>query len=270
MPIRGLAQLLYNARRMRPRPHANPISVVCLSDTHNDMPEVPDGDLLLHAGDLTQSDNFQEVRETLEWLRSLPHPHKVIIAGNHDFILQSDEKHKLDWGDIVYLQQSSTRIEFKNGRILNIYGSPWSRKHGSSAFQYAPHQDLWTNSSPREADIFVSHMPPKYHLDINGYGEELLLQELWRIRPRLHIFGHIHGGYGQEVLTYDDFNAAYESIRRKAGGMRALFRMFYSYLKHLSSSETTRNKIPRTTLVNAAIVGGLRDEKRRKPITVHI
>ncbi|KAG7006342.1 hypothetical protein G7Y79_00015g039320 [Physcia stellaris] len=269
-PVRSLAQLLYNTRNVQPRSHVDPIKVVCISDTHNDTPTVPEGDLLLHAGDLTQGGSFQEVSETLTWLRSLPHPHKIVIAGNHDFILQSEEKDKLDWGEIIYLQESSTRIEFENGRILNIYGSPWSRKHGSWAFEYAPHQDLWTNNSPQEADIFITHMPPKFHLDINGYGEERLLHELWRVRPRLHVFGHIHGGYGQEVLTYDDFNAAYETVRRRKGGVGALFKMLRAYLGYLFSSNTVRNEIPRTTLVNAAIVGGLRDDQRRDPITVYV
>ena len=268
-PTRGLAQLLYNARTVAPRLHVNPVKVVCISDTHNAKPEIPDGDLLLHAGDLTQSGRLQEVSEVLDWLRTLPHPHKVIIGGNHDFALQSG-KDNLDFHGITYLQESTTRIKFENGRILNIYGSPWSRKNGNWAFEYSPHQDLWTNNSPREADIFITHMPPKYHLDIDGYGEERLLKELWRVRPRLHVFGHVHGGYGYDVLTYDDFNAAYEAIRRAGGGIGVLLRMLRSYIGYLFMSKTGRNEIPRTILVNAAIVGGLRDDQRRQPITVSI
>ena len=67
-------------------------------------------------------------------------------------------------------------------------------------------------------------MPSKFHMEIDGYGEERLVRDLWRVRRRLHVFGHIHGGYGQKILTYDDFKAAYESIRRKASGVGALFR----------------------------------------------
>ena len=267
---RGLAELLYNTRKVEPRLHANPVKVVCISDTHNTRPEVPNGDLLLHAGDLTQNGSLQEVAEILDWLRTLPHPHKVIIGGNHDYALQSEEKHNLDFHELTYLQESSTRIKFENGRILNIYGSPWSRKHGNCAFAYSPHQDVWTNNSPREADIFITHMPPKYHLDIVGHGEERLLKELWRVRPRLHVFGHIHGGYGLEVLTYDNFNAAYEKIRRGVGGIGAFLQMLRSYLGYLFMSKTARNEIPRTVLVNAAMIGGIRDDQRRQPITVYI
>ena len=239
-----------------------------MSDTRNAKPKVPDGDLLIHVGDLTQSGGFQEVSEMLEWLRSLPHPHKVIVAGHHDFALRSKEK--LHLGGITYLEESTTRIKLDNGRILNIYGSPWSQESCGQAFEYFPHQDLWTNNSPCEADVFISHSPPKYHLDVDGYGEQRLLKELWRIRPSLHVFGQVHGGYGLDVLTYDDFNLAYENIRRKTGGIGALFTMLRSYMAYMLSSKTARNKIPRTILVNAAIVGGLRDEERRQPIVVSI
>ncbi|KAG9632525.1 hypothetical protein KCU69_g20257, partial [Aureobasidium melanogenum] len=62
-----------------------PIRVVCLSDTHCQIPaSVPDGDLLIHAGDLTQAGTPKELQAQLDWLNSLPHTHKVVIAGNHD------------------------------------------------------------------------------------------------------------------------------------------------------------------------------------------
>ena len=183
---------------------------------------------------------------------------------------QSEEKNKLDWRGITYLQESTAQIEFSNGRVLNIYESPWSRKSCDGAFEYAPHQDLWTNNSPRNVDLFMTHIPLNFHLDIEGYGEERLLREMWGIRPRLHVFGHIHGGYGLEVLTYDNFNAAYESIRRGTGGCSALCRMLLSYIKYLFIPKTARDDIPRTTLVNPAMVGGLKDDLRREPITVFI
>jgi hypothetical protein len=63
------------------------ISVVCISDTHNTKPSLPDGDLLLHAGDLTQYGLFDELQAQLDWLNAQPHQHKIIIAGNHDLIL---------------------------------------------------------------------------------------------------------------------------------------------------------------------------------------
>ena len=64
-----------------------PMSVVCISDTHNSRPSLPDGDVILHAGDLSQYGTFNEVQDQLDWLNTQPHQHKIVIAGNHDLIL---------------------------------------------------------------------------------------------------------------------------------------------------------------------------------------
>ncbi|PWN17863.1 Metallo-dependent phosphatase [Microstroma glucosiphilum] len=69
------------------------VRVVMISDTHgNELKDVPDGDILLHAGDLTRLGSTEELQEQVDWLCSLPHPIKVVIAGNHDYALDQDEK----------------------------------------------------------------------------------------------------------------------------------------------------------------------------------
>ena len=270
-PLRLFADLIYEKRQVQPKHHTDAISVVCISDTHNSKPNVPDGDVLVHAGDLTQTGTHEELQQCLDWLHSLPHPHKIIIAGNHDLMLLSEDRHELRWGDVVYLQGTITNIRFPNGRKINFYGDPGGTcNHGNCLFQYYPHKDTWTNNNPQEADVFITHAPPRYHLDIDGYGSDYLLKELWRIRPRLHCFGHIHGGYGKQVLTFDNFQAAYEQIRRGHGGIGALLKMCYYYAAYILSPTAAKDAIPRTTLVNAAIVGGLRDNLRREPIKVFI
>ena len=270
-PSRLLTDLIYEKRQVEPRYHSHPVSIVCVSDTHNYKPTIPDGDVLVHAGDLTQTGTIEEVQQNLDWLQSLPHPHKIIVAGNHDFTLLSEDREKLRWGDIVYLQDATTKIRFSNGRTINFYGTPGGTcKHGSPLFQYHPHEDTWNSINPQEADVFITHAPPRYHLDIDGYGSDNLLKELWRIRPRLHVFGHIHGGYGKQVLTFDMFQATYERTRQGHGGISALLNMCYYYAAYLFSSQAAKDAIPRTTLVNAAIVGGLPDNLRRQPIKVFI
>ena len=62
--------------------------IVCISDTHCAEIDVPDGDILLHAGDLTYMGKPDELRVVMDWLSSLPHKHKIFIAGNHDFSFQ--------------------------------------------------------------------------------------------------------------------------------------------------------------------------------------
>jgi len=94
------------------------ISIVCISDTHNSQPELPDRDILIHAGDLTEGGTLSELQATLDWLHSQPHRHKIVIAGNHDLLLDSAygnksdqsglgeknaQRAQLNWGDIVYL-----------------------------------------------------------------------------------------------------------------------------------------------------------------------
>lgn len=115
-----------------------PIRIVCISDTHNSTPQhVPDGDVLLHAGDLTRKGSFDELQTQLDWIASLPHRHKVVIAGNHDLLLDSKfgaadgrpgslgvnesgtaqgrkkSKEDLDWKDIIYLQDSAVTLNVR-------------------------------------------------------------------------------------------------------------------------------------------------------------
>ena len=66
----------------------NVIRIVCMSDTHNQTDtlehSVPDGDIFIHTGDFTNHGKKEEVEKFNDWLGTLPHPHKVVIAGNHE------------------------------------------------------------------------------------------------------------------------------------------------------------------------------------------
>ena len=133
-------------------------------------------DLLIHAGDLTQSGSFQELQLAINWLRSQPHRHKVVVAGNHDLLLDATldngpprgrddvaprrRREEPDWGDIIHLQDSAVALTCSNGRRVRLYGSPRSAKHGNWAFQYPRSQDIWKNVVPDETDILITHGPP--------------------------------------------------------------------------------------------------------------
>ena len=72
-----------------------------------------------------------------------------------------------------------------------------------------------------ETDVLITHTPPRYHLDLN-LGCAGLLKEIWRVRPRLHVFGHVHSGHGREAVFWDEGQAAYERLmERKKGGIIA-------------------------------------------------
>lgn len=150
-PLTSIAQLIYRfvlALKPSTRSHHPAIRVVCISDTHTLIDEnIPDGDLLIHAGDLTNAGTTAELQAQIDWLTTLPHPHKVAIAGNHDTYLdprsrleleEKDRTALLDWKGILYLQHSSVALTFptRRQRKLKIYGAPQIPKCGGSSFAF--------------------------------------------------------------------------------------------------------------------------------------
>ncbi|KAG6897840.1 hypothetical protein C0992_010328 [Termitomyces sp. T32_za158] len=129
-----------------PHPGSGWTRFVCISDTHSRPFPVPDGDVLLHSGDLSSWGYPSQVDMTLKWLQELNHPAKIIIAGNHDLCLDAN----LDEGDqvlplqdlsleaireklrseevrdtnIYYLEHESLVITTSKGQMWSIYGSP--------------------------------------------------------------------------------------------------------------------------------------------------
>ena len=177
-----------------------PLRIVCLSDTHNrhaDL-DVPDGDILLHAGDFTGRGTEEEVAAFGEFLAGLPHSEKVIVAGNHDFLFESDGARARELlGDVTYLQDAGATV-----CGLHIWGSPWQPWFHDWAFNLPRGKALAQKWSlvPASVDVLMTHGPPAGILDQTHHGSrvgcEELLAALARIRPRLHLFGHIHEGHG--------------------------------------------------------------------------
>jgi predicted phosphodiesterase len=273
-PCLFLAKKLYEWHRITPFESINPITVVCTSDTHNNLPlDIPTGEILIHAGDMTQNGTLEEIQSSLDWLNSLPHPHKIVIAGNHDVLLDDNGPHgdpvakaSLNWGNIIYLDSKSTTVSCANGRRLNLYGSPLTPKQGNWAFQYPRNKDIWQSKIPADTDILITHGPPKCHLDVGLSGCKSLLDEIWRKKPRLHVFGHIHAGYGVEWIQFDGLQRAYEDTVIASEGLWNLGRVLVGFLlAYLAPMKESR-----ALFVNPAMVGGHRDDQRRRPITVHI
>ncbi|KAG8163818.1 hypothetical protein KVR01_005736 [Diaporthe batatas] len=273
-PLLYLARKLYDTREIAPRrPISDPVTVICISDTHNTQPALPDGDVLIHAGDLTQSGTLSELQDALDWLKAQPHAHKIVIAGNHDIILDpsrdpAHERARLDWGDITYLCHQSVTVCCSNGRRLHVYGSPFSPRHGNWAFQYPRSEDVWAGKVPDRVDILITHGPPFGHLDLMRLGCRHLLRELWRARPLLHVFGHVHEGHGQEWLGFDSLQEAFEQVVVSTG-LRRILSLGRLVFDVLWTSFRQVKEAP-CLLVNAAMVGGLWDKERREPVMVVI
>ncbi len=183
--------------------------LVIISDTHNQHRalQVPDGDILIHAGDITRRGDLADVRDFNAFLGTLPHRHKVVIAGNHDFCFESDPAAAVGaLTNCLYLQDHAVTIAG-----LVIYGSPWQPWFHDWAFNLPrgqPLREKW-DLIPPNTDILVTHGPPLGIGDRVWTGEQVgcadLLAAVGRIRPRLHICGHIHESYGtvvQDDITF--------------------------------------------------------------------
>lgn len=147
-PIQALVHLIYHILLLfrgapfKPRRNKPPIRVVCISDTHTNTVPVPHGDVLIHAGDLTNAGTVEEIQAQLDWLASLPHKEKIVIAGNHDSYFDPKSRQPEDMGkslnlkSIHYLENKAVTLKFKGGRKLNFYGSPYIPQCGGSSFAW--------------------------------------------------------------------------------------------------------------------------------------
>lgn len=174
--------------------------LVLLSDTHghHEALRVPEGDVLVHAGDFCTSGKERQARAFARWLARQPHPHKIVIAGNHDRCLEID----IGLGDQLFEGATYLLDREATAAGLRFYGSPWQPEFLSWAFNLPrgePLRAVWSKI-PAGVDVLVTHGPPFGVLDrtYDGLwvGCEELRMAVDRVQPRLHVFGHIHEGAG--------------------------------------------------------------------------
>ncbi len=187
--------------------------LICISDTHNlhDRFKVPDGDVLIHAGDFCNTGIERDVHKFAEWIRRLPHPTKIVIAGNHDWFFQQQPELARVYlePDVNYLQDSGIEI----GGI-KFWGSPWQPWFHDWAFNLPRKgekiREKW-NLIPMDTDVLITHGPLHGVLDAvrtrhartdevigtsGPLGCEELAIRVATVKPKVHIFGHIHDSYG--------------------------------------------------------------------------
>lgn len=213
----------------------------CISDLHGHYPKLEGGDLLIVAGDLTATDTFSGYDQFFKWLEHQKYKCKIVIAGNHDNLLKSfkdDEKfpepvcYYCDFGDTEYLCDSGTEFRYYDTRFpcedtgflpsgqrtLKIWGSPWTKRFEGMnprcmAFTVDTDEELAEKWAliPDDVDILVTHSPPWGILEeIRDYNTGLKVHvgspgitflTYKRINPKLHIFGHVHEGYGKKTIN---------------------------------------------------------------------
>ena len=229
-PLKFIAQTLYSTILFFRGPaivknSSSPsIRLVCISDTHTHQPDdLPPGDVLIHAGDLSNDGSAAEIQDQLDWLSSLPYQHILIVCGNHDSYFDPRARHKadvgreLEWRNLHYLQHSSLKLFFPKheNRQISFYGAPQIPRCGDDnfAFQYRGEDDAWAGTVPVETEVLITHTPPKHHRDLPiGMGCRFLLKEVWRVRPRLMVFGHVHAGSGRESAFWDESQRLFEGL----------------------------------------------------------
>lgn len=177
-----------------------------LSDTHGQHKQVkiPNVDCLIHCGDISSMGTFSQVCDFMEWFIGINAPVKIFVAGNHDFYLDGEYMsfintwgNALEKGNVVYLDDSPYHI---NG--ITIHGSPMSPRFGRWAFMADRGEAIkkhW-DKIPDNTDILITHSPAHGILDRTSGGDlagcQDLLNRINEVKPKYHLFGHIHEGRG--------------------------------------------------------------------------
>jgi len=193
--------------------------ITFISDTHTKHRycelDLPGGDLLIHAGDFMNSGyNKIDALEFFDWFDGInKYDHKIFIAGNHDRWMENapDEAEGILTGykTIDYLKDDWIIVgdddpHSANVKTAKIYGSPWQPEFYNWAFNLPRNgvelQEKWSNI-PNDTEILITHGPPWGHCDITPYGNlnvgcELLRVRVDELKPKIHVFGHVHSGYG--------------------------------------------------------------------------
>lgn len=167
--------------------------ILHISDTHGEhhqLSDMPGADVIVHSGDISFAGSEDEAFDFIQWFSSLPYTYKVFIAGNHDNCLHEANIEGLP-ENCFYLYNSSVVIDG-----LKFHGMPLFMEDIISGNYDESFQKI-----PDDTDILMTHQPPYGILDNSAnihYGDRDLLQTVMDIRPRYHLFGHIHDAYGME------------------------------------------------------------------------
>ena len=199
------------------------MKITCISDTHQAISKpaerarlnalLPGGECLVHAGDLSGKGTIPEIQTFLEWFASLNYQHKIFIAGNHDHLFEKDpslaESMVSDYPGMVYLNDSGVEIEG-----IRFWGSPVTPYFHNWAFNRFPDRiaQHW-EMIPEDTDFLITHGPPKSILDqlddSSRVGCPALLSRVMQVKPKVHLFGHIHCARGIDKVDNTIFiNAA--------------------------------------------------------------
>ena len=208
------------------------MKICCISDTHNlhehvKLQNLKNIDAIVHCGDFTNKGTFKEIKCFIDWFISLPVKHKILIAGNHEITLDCDRynKNKNEYHPLPEMQINSDMCytyivnAHKQGKLyylenkpividdITFYGSPFSLEPDYNPSWGFQHNDtildqVWS-AIPDDIDVLLTHTPPYNVLDNSPFGHKgsksLYDHVKSRVKPALHVFGHIHNAHGYKV-----------------------------------------------------------------------
>jgi Icc-related predicted phosphoesterase len=179
--------------------------ICCFSDPHGNYRELsfPEADMLICSGDFTGYGTALETVRFFNFIKELDYKYKILVPGNHDLDIDSNPyfyEQSLD-KDMHLLINKGVTI-----KGISIYGSPFTPTFGDWVFMRDRGEDIkeiW-DRIPDKIDILVTHGPPSKILDKTIRGEEVgcfdLKKAIERVKPKYHIFGHIHHSHGVKQI----------------------------------------------------------------------
>jgi len=182
-------------------------------------------------------DTYEELLDAFNaFLGKLPHKYKIFVAGNHESRLPFHTKEDIAkrLSNCTYLQDSAVVIEG-----TKFYGSPWTHTRKGFTGSADHIRGMWERI-PEDTDVLITHSPPHDVLDLawdpNGWNEREhepcrvckrshqeflhwgcrdLRQRVFKIRPKMHLFGHVHDDTGVKVIDNVLFSNAAMDLHRQ-------------------------------------------------------
>jgi len=197
--------------------------IIALSDTHGfQSVAVPDGDVLVMAGDSTSHGTTMQMIAFINWFEQFPHKHKIYVAGNHDAAVFKRPEFivpLMESGGITYLIDQEIVIDG-----VKFYGSPWMPEYNNWHFMLDRGSEELAKARrdiPEDTEVLITHCPPYGILDYSitrvFYGCEVLRERIDSGLRNLkaHIFGHIHEQHGSRHGMFYNVaicNRSYEPV----------------------------------------------------------
>ncbi|CAE7564701.1 Mpped1 [Symbiodinium natans] len=210
---------------------------------------LPAGDVLIHCGDFSNDGTEKECADFCRWVAAQPFKYKLLVCGNHDLPCDGNwyQEHWKEWhesfqspGRVADMLEEAGITVMSSGYSLRIdgicfYGSPLQPRQPKTRRPMAfgkrrgiELKEEWAKI-PTGVDVLLTHTPPANILDASDHAgrqgrsigcEELAKAVSQRTDLSVHVFGHVHGGYGVHRTRKTCFiNAASAAAPRGEDGL---------------------------------------------------